>query len=349
MTEEEIKKYDLKLPTEINFELEDLINYAKKDPNFELTFYGGEPLLKIDLIKKIIDNVPAKTYMLQTNGIFLHKLPLKYLLKLNTILISIDGTKKHTNERRGVKVYERVIENLNLIRKKGYKGEIIARMTVDETSNVFENVRYLIENGDFSFNSIHWQLDALFWKSDYETRNFKTWTITNYNPNVKSLIDWWVCEMKNKGVVHKIYPFLGILDSIWSGKPSPLKCGAGHSLLGIQTNGKIVACPITAGYIPFEMGDLKSSDLNDIIKNKMSPQNTCLNCEIRDICGGRCLYANYTKLWGQKGFEEVCDTVFFIVNYLKLKRPIIDNLIKTGKVKKSDFKYVKYNGAEIIP
>ena len=69
--------------------------------NFALTFYGGEPLLKIDLIREMIDTIPAKTFMLQTNGIFLDKLGEEFTNKLNTILVSLDGTPIHTNERRG--------------------------------------------------------------------------------------------------------------------------------------------------------------------------------------------------------------------------------------------------------
>lgn len=348
LSEEEKKDYDIDLPAEIDFSMDELKSYAKEDPNFELTFYGGEPLLKIDLIKQIMNEIPAKTFMLQTNGMFLHKLPKEYLNKLHTILVSIDGTALHTNERRGNRVYEKIVKNLNLIRENGFEGEIVARMTVDEKSDIYENVRHLLETEDFKFDSVHWQLDAQFWKADYYERDFKAWAMTKYNPKIKELIDWWIYEMRTKGKVHKIYPFLGILDSIWTGEKSPMKCGSGFSLLGIQTNGKVAACPITAGYKPFYMGDIRESSLEDIKKNEILPDNSCSTCEILDICGGRCLYANKTKLWGQKGFDEVCDTIFFLVNTLKSKLVEIEKLIDDGKIRRKDFDYIKYNGCEII-
>ena len=243
---------------------------------------------------------------------------------------------------------QKVIKNLNLIRKNGFKGEIIARMRVDEYSNIYENARYLLESKEFKFDSIHWQLDAQFWRADYFERDFKLWIETKYNPKIEELVNWWVTEMM-KGKFHLIYPFVGIVESLLTKEKSPLKCGSGFSLLGIQTNGKVAACPITAGYKPFYMGDVRDSTLSEIEDNKMFPENKCLDCNILDICGGRCLYANKTKLWGEKGFDEVCQTIFFLVNSLQKKLPLIENLIKMKIVHSEKFNYNKYNGCEIIP
>lgn len=349
LTDEEYEKYDTTIPDEIDFSIEDLKNFSKDDKDFTLTFYGGEPLLKIDLIKQIIDEIPAKEFMLQTNGMFLHKLPSKYLNKLSTILISIDGTKEHTNERRGSGVYEKIIDNVKLIKQNRFSGEIIARMTVDETCDIFKNVTYLYNNKDFSFSSIHWQIDAQFWKSDYKQRNFKAWSINDYNPKIKKLIDWWLEEIEQKKKVPLIYPFVGVMYSILNNDKSPMKCGAGHSTLGIQTNGIVAACPITAGCKPLYQANIRTSSLEDIKKNRIDPEGLCLNCEIKDICGGRCLYANKTMLWGEQGFKEVCDTIFFLINSLKNITPKIEKMILKGELKLEDFNYNKYNGTEIIP
>lgn len=31
----------------------------------------------------------------------------------------------------------------------------------------------------------------------------------------------------------------------------------------------------------------------------------CTECTIADVCGGRCVYANRTKFWGDEGFDVV--------------------------------------------
>ena len=347
LTEEESVKYDFELPDEINFSISELKKYALKDKDFTLTFYGGEPLLKIDLIKKIIDEVPAKTFMMQTNGVFLDKLDKNYLKKISTILVSIDGTKIHTDERRGKGVYDKIISNVKKLRAEGYTGELIARMTVDETCDIYENVIYLLSISEF--DSVHWQIDAGFWKSDYELRDFKVWSITNYNLGIKKLVDFWVEEMKTKKKVPRIYPFSVIMYDILTIQKTPMRCGAGHSCLGIQTDGKVVACPITAGFKPLYMGDIRNSSLKEVIANRIEPDKWCLNCEIKDICGGRCLYWNKSNLWPEKGRQEICDNIFFLVNILISKIPEIKKMIKNGDIKIEDFKLPKYNGCEIIP
>lgn len=348
LTQKEEESYDFSLPEDLDFTVETLAQYSKDDPDFALTFYGGEPLMQINKIKEIMDKINSKTYMIQTNGIFLDKLEKEYVNKLNTILVSIDGTKEHTDERRGVGVYDTVTKNVNLIKSNGFKGEIIGRMTVDETCDIYESVTHLYHNNDYSFSSIHWQIDAQFWKGDYKTRNFKEWSKI-YNSGIKKLVDWWIQKIQDNKSVPKIYPFIGVMQTLLTGEKVPMRCGAGHSLLGIQTNGQVVACPITAGFKPLYMGNIRNSSLKDIENNKILPDGLCSNCEIKDICGGRCLYANKSMLWGEKGFLEVCDTVFFLVNALKEIKPKIDEMIKKGDLKLEDFDYQKYNGSEIIP
>jgi len=345
--DEENSDYDYSLPPKINFDLTELINYAKQDKNFTLTFYGGEPLLQIDLILEMMEKVPAKEFMMQTNAILLHRLPTQNVNKLSTILCSIDGTLEHTNERRGDRVYERVLKNVKFVRKNGFSGELIARMTVDETSDIFENVKHLIEIPEFS--AVHWQLDAGFWESDYEQRDFENWVKNSYNPKITKLIDWWISEMKENGKVHRIYPFIGVFESILTGEKSPMKCGAGHSCLGIQTDGKVVACPITAGFKPLYMGDIRESSLEDVKAARINPDGFCNSCEIKDICGGRCLYWNKSNLWPEKGRKEICSTIFHLVESLNTKKQEILKLIEEGKIKREDFDYPKYNGCEIIP
>ncbi len=345
---DEEQNYDFSLPQDTNFKISELKQYSKHDKDFSLTFYGGEPLLQINKIKEIMDNIDCKTYMMQTNGILLDKLESKYLNKLHTILVSIDGTKDHTDERRGSGVYDTVIKNVNLIKQEGFKGEIIARMTVDETCDIYESVTHLYENPNFSFSSIHWQIDAQFWKADYKDRDFKAWS-NKYNLGIKKLVNWWLDKIKQNKSVPKLYPFIAIMQTLLNNEKVPMRCGAGHSLLGIQTNGKVVACPITAGYKPLYMGDIKTSTLDDIKNNFILPDGPCLKCSIKDICGGRCLYANKSMLWGQLGFEEVCDTIFYLVNGLQEIKPQIQKMIENKELKLEDFNYEKYNGTEIIP
>ena len=153
---------DENLPVDLDFDLNVLYEFLKKDPSATLTFYGGEPLLRADLIERIMRESPVKRFMMQTNGLLLDRLPPEIVNRFTTILVSLDGRKDLTDANRGEGVYERVMENIQRIRANGYAGELIARMTVTEATDIVDSVRYLASNPDYSFSSIHWQIDANF-------------------------------------------------------------------------------------------------------------------------------------------------------------------------------------------
>ena len=60
---------DYELPRKLNYDLNLLKDFCRKDPECVLTFYGGEPLLGIDVLRQIMDKVEPKYFMIQTNGL----------------------------------------------------------------------------------------------------------------------------------------------------------------------------------------------------------------------------------------------------------------------------------------
>ncbi len=337
---EEKFEFDFSAPSESEVKLEELKKFLEQDENPILIFYGGEPLLQIEKIKKIIDKVNAK-FRMQTNGKILDKLPIKYLKKIDKILISIDGNKKRTDFNRGKGTFEKVISNLKLIREQGYKGEIVARMTLT-FPDVFEQIKNLLSLN--LFDSIHWQIDAGFYKFDFNEKEFSNF-VKEYNSQISNLIEFWISEMK-KARVLKFYPLLGIFESLYYNRPTKLRCGAGYSNYTIDTNGKIVACPIMNNIKTFHCGNLKSK-ISEL--KKIGVIEPCTKCEYLNLCGGRCLYSNYAKLWPKQGQELICKTIIHLIKELKKALPEIKSLIEKGIVKKSDFEYEKYFGPEIIP
>jgi len=79
------------LPKRMNYDVSVLDKFCRQDPDCILIFYGGEPLLCIGEVSKIMDSVRAKHFLIQTNGLLLNHLEPEYVNRLHTILISIDG------------------------------------------------------------------------------------------------------------------------------------------------------------------------------------------------------------------------------------------------------------------
>ncbi len=346
-TDFEDYEIDYTLPSTINYPVEWLEEFCKKDPECILTFYGGEPTLNMGKIKQIMDRVPAKRFLIQTNGLLLEKLEPEYVNRLHTILVSIDGNEELTDYYRGAGIHRRVIENVKRIMDNGFKGEVIARMTVMEETDIFKQVTWLVQNEEFPFSSIHWQLDAGFWKKDFQNRPFEKWVNENYNPRIRKLVRFWVDYMEQSGKVLKLYPFLAVMDSLLRGEDSLLRCGSGWINYSILTDGSIAPCPIMGGMKDFYVGHIKTA--HPLKLNQISVSEPCTECTILKECGGRCLYANITRQWDDKQYALVCSTVKNLINSLKSVEPKVERLISEGKVKIADFDYLKYNGSEIIP
>lgn len=336
---------DYSLPPRIAYEVEELRQFCEKDPECSIIFYGGEPLLCLEEMERVMDRIRVKNFFVQTNGIFLDRLPTKYLLRLSTILVSIDGGEELTDYYRGRGSWRRVIENLRLVRERSFRGEIIARMTVMEETDIYRQVRWLLENEIFPFSSVHWQLNAGFW-NDFARRDFARWAEESYNPGVERLVDYWVGRME-EGEVLKLYPFIGATRSLLLSEKSRLRCGAGWANYAIQTDGHIIPCPCMWGMRDFYLGHISTS--HPLRLREVEVGGPCRSCEVFELCGGRCLYANVVRAWSEEEYATVCGTVRNMIRCLQERLSRIRELIEAGEIRIEDFDYMRFNGCEIIP
>lgn len=337
--------FDFSSPLMSDLNVNVLKKFIKKDKSPRIIFYGGEPLLNKEKMIEIMKQLPDVKYFMQTNGKLLNKLPKEFMHKFSRILISIDGDKERTDFNRGKGTYDLVMKNIELIRKNAFRGEIIARMTIsfsDEFTDLYKQVINLINAG---FKSIHWQLDMGFYESDYDKEKVAKF-LKGYNREVSNLLDFWVSEMR-RGKVWRIYPFLGIFDSLYHKTKTKLRCGSGYANYTITTDGKIVACPITSGIKEFQVGDIAKDNPNELPELKV--KEPCPSCDYFNLCGGRCLYSNYAKLWPKEGQEQICSSIKYLIDEMKKRVPEIKKLIDNKTVNEDWFEYEKYFGPEIIP
>jgi len=340
---------DYNLPRKLDYNVPILAEFCSKDPDCVVTFYGGEPLLNIPALEEVMDTVKPKHFMMQTNGLLLDRLPSKYVNRFHTLLVSIDGEEALTDHYRGKGTFRKVVDNLKLITRNGFQGELIARVTVMEQTDLYKQVTWLLNNSEFKFSSVHWQLNAGFWGNDHKRRDFKRWSTENYIPSVDRLTQFWVDHMETQGEVLKLYPLLGIANSMLMDKqPSLMRCGGGWINYAIQTDGYIIPCPTMWGMKKYYLGNIGDSDPKTLGKVFVN-DTPCTQCSDLGMCGGRCLYANITKRWTDEQYAEVCATVKGLITSVERRLPRIRQLLSQGKIALSDFEYLKYNGCEIIP
>ncbi len=335
-------------PREIQYSISDLKSFLSQDSDPVVEFYGGEPLLRIQTMEDVMDAIPGR-FVLQTNGLFLDRIESQYLTKLHTILVSIDGTKEVTDKERGKGVYNRVTHNLGLIRDRGFRGDLVARMTVVQGTNVCDNVRHLLRTG--FFDHVHWQLSfSMFWEAGENTEPGLVEWIATYNSGISSLVDSWVDEMSRSNRMGGIVPFIGVMNSLLSGKKSRLRCGSGIDFFAVMPDGRISACPVSVDFDFSIIGSI-FDNLPSSLCEVVTIGEPCASCDILDICGGRCLFVNRSQeLLRENGYPLICTTVRHLVKELQDALPQVRALIANGSVSRSDFEYPELNnGCEIIP
>ncbi len=90
-------------------------------------------------------------------------------------------------------------------------------------------------------------------------------------------------------------------------------------------------------------------DANPLKLDKVFVTQPCTKCDVFNVCGGRCLYANVTKRWNPEAYNLICDTVKNLIKAVEDELPRIRKLVEKGNISLEDFEYMKYNGCEIVP
>ena len=97
----------------------------------------------------------------------------------------------------------------------------------------------------------------------------------------------------------------------------------------------------------FYLGHISNADPLNL--KKIFVSEPCTKCDIYNMCGGRCLYANITKRWNPKAYKLVCETVRNLIDAIASELPRIKRLLANRRISLDAFDFMKYNGCEIIP
>jgi putative peptide-modifying radical SAM enzyme len=330
-----------KVPWTVDYDIELLKDLIKDDSDPTIAFYGGEPLENCGYIREVMNRVDVKRFIIQTNGLSAERLGSEYWNRMDAVLLSIDGTKSTTDFYRGEGVYRRVLRAAEVLRDGGFKGDLVARMAVSERSDIFTEVDHLL--GLEIFDHIHWQIDA-GWSEQWN--DFTGWCERSYKPGILRLARKWLSEMED-GKVLGLVPFLGIRNRLRRGGPIP-PCGSGEESISVMPDGSIRACPIAFDVKWALLGRLPEHSGSKLPKVHISGQ--CMGCSYLRVCGGRCLYFNRERLWGQEGFEKVCEITKYTIDIIAAMENPINQVVARGTVDQESLDYPKFNNTtEIIP
>ncbi len=332
------------MPAMPTYDLSLLKEFIENDPEPIVAFYGGEPLIQTGVIRQVMDNMEAR-YVIQTNGTLWDRLELDYWKRMDAVLLSIDGTEKTTDGYRGAGAYRKVTQAAMGLRKSGYEGDLIARMAVSERTDIYRDVLHLISLS--LFDHIHWQLDV-GWSDSWT--DFDRWCSDSYEPGIDRLVKLWVEELR-RGKVLGIVPFLGILKRLREGGSNP-PCGAGVDAIAILPSGEIRACPIAYDAEWALLGKLGQTGYSEMRRKMLGCGivGECKGCAYLRGCGGRCLYMNRERYWGDEGFRKICNVTKRTIDAISNVKDEVFAIMSNLGIGHEALDYPKFNNStEIVP
>lgn len=251
-----------------NKTIEDTIKFINSlDMPANITFYGGEPLLRMDLIEYACGSlVNSHKKSIITNGVLLTSKNIKRLLDMGirNCQITIDGIREIHNQRRifpsGAGTYDVIVKNIN--------EAIKLNMKVDIRINVSNQRKMDIQ-----------KFLAIFLKNDL----FKKLTF--------SISDVLGDDTDRTEVISSIIErFSAIGYSICCTVSIPCHISSQKSYT-IDSSGYIYPCMYYAGVnTKYSVGHISSGISNDKsqIYKSITPWEECLDCNLVGICAGGC-------------------------------------------------------------
>ncbi|MGD0152852.1 MAG: radical SAM protein [Thermacetogeniaceae bacterium] len=275
----------------------DLLLEQAVAPNVVITLIGGEPLLEMELIKKIVPYAieAARTRNLQvtwaitTNGTLINEDTLKFFAqyKINMLLSMDGGPENHDRHRRtksGEGTWHHIASRIPLIKK--YQPWLSGRMTVstEALDTMREDFRRLV---DLGFNT-------LLISPAQGARPWSKKQIEHYGLNFLAILHDYH-QLKQRGVPIFIEEFE--TDERYTG----WGCRAGRSSLAVAPNGEISPCSKLLG-LDDETGRHIVGNINQEINVRLlqpfqnpicqQPED-CKHCFMK--CSGYCYAVNFEQ------------------------------------------------------
>lgn len=301
--------------------VDSIVSFVEKSKTraLRVTWYGGEPLLRYNLIKNITNKVMNLginyNAIMITNGYLLNEELAKEmdLLKISQVQITIDGLEKNHNFRRPHKVnddsFSRIVSNIKYLLDINKNIKISLRVNVDK------------KNKD-EYHKLYFYLVDMF------NHNRNVFIHPGFVSNINSCYNNSEClnyfeinkfkiEQYNKyDVPFEFYP-----------KTDFGECVARHiNSFVVDANLNIYKCWNDIGIISKSIGKIDNVELSNslniryIIDNDPLESKECKLCSYFPICNGGCPYDRIYKTKEEKYFCKYKDSFFddFVKTHIKI-------------------------------
>ncbi|MEN6461711.1 MAG: thioether cross-link-forming SCIFF peptide maturase [Syntrophomonas sp.] len=265
--------------------------------NIEVDFFGGEPLLNIDVVKELVQYGRQRevetgkhfNFTLTTNALLLDDDSMDFIIDNGiSVILSLDGRPEvndfHRILNNGQGSYDLVLPNIKKMVARNpvsyYVRGTFSRKNLDFASDL----EHLLELG---FDCISLEPAVGTDNSHSIKKDDLPRVLEEYERLTDVLLDY---HQQGKNV-HFFHYNLDLQKGPCIAKRTS-GCGAGNEYIVITPEGDIYPCHQFVGEDKFYMGNVMNGELNEEIKSLFQhnrlPDKECRDCWARYFCGGGC-------------------------------------------------------------
>ena len=289
-----------------------LIKKSRRRKNLQITFFGGEPTMNFDLIRKVVaycdkrGNADNKTFTFEliTNGSLLDKEMADFVLDRDFLLfVSIDGWREMNNYQRpsadGKDYFDKIIYNaqylVNGLRERRSREKVKIRANLTSDYHDVKSVANFLESFGFDYIGI-----GAITPLAYEA----TGTPMAMTHEQLDELEEVQGEMLLKAIAEKASgkrpgPYINRLlnKTINNAKrmhtTMGVTCGIGRNTNAVDSDGNIFPCHRYVGMDKYILGNVFEGLNYEKTMGRYQEYNKnaigmCSKCWARNICGGGC-------------------------------------------------------------
>ena len=283
-----------------------LLHYSQGRHNLEVDFFGGEPTINFDVVKKVVEYARSKEkeydkkfrFTITTNGLLLDEDKRKYINEnMDNCVLSLDGRREVNDEFRktvaGTGSYDTIVPKFKaLVDERDPNLDYYARGTF--TSHNLDFAEDVLSIADAGFDRLSVEPVTADPGCGYDLTEDD---LPKIEAEYDRLTDIML-ERKKEGKPFTFFHFMVDLDQ----GPCVVKrlrgCGAGYEYVAVTPDGDIYPCHQFVGKEEFKQGSVLDQSFNMDIAQKFAGMNIysrpkCQKCWAKFYCSGGCSAANY--------------------------------------------------------
>ncbi len=285
-----------------------MLREAGDNPIAHLTFFGGETLLNLRVLKSTIAYAQKRAaeagkqvdFSLTTNATLLQPDVIEFLANNRVgVTISIDGPKDVQDQFRvfsnGAGSYDLVIPKIRELLRRHRSRPVGARVTLTTNQvDIRKIFRHLTEEVGF------WEVGF----APVTTSPNRDYAISGEGfdsmlRQFQALAQEFL-EAALEGRHHGFSNVKDTLEEIHKGVSKPFPCGAGLGLVGVSTDGDVALCHRFAGSDAHKLGTVRTGidrlvQIGFLNKHHIADKTDCSKCWARPLCAGGCYHEAHTR------------------------------------------------------